>query len=272
MRCGGGRRDRIHRADFHPRGQHAERERGVAVDHDLRDGRADGRDNVLEVEIGLGPLVAGIQQSDVGFDHALVLLAEGKRDLLAREFEIQAVNAAQHAERKHILAAPRITDQRQAFALHRHFADLVAGRDQLVVGFLVGSAYLRVLVLAPHALNQYGATEFEFAVAHAAQQHLFIEGDHELGLVAAVGDASGANPNADAARARDAARRRPDFSRNDLLGPDAIAHLGSDRAQRLAAALRPLAGIADDLDNMLLQRDGRLLARRRTCRAGRFLD
>lgn len=39
---------------------------------------------------------------------------------------------------------------------------------------------------------------------------------------------------------------------------DAVAHAGGDRAERLAAALRAFAGIADDLDDVLLERDARL--------------
>ena len=51
---------------------------------------------------------------------------------------------------------------------------------------------------------------------------------------------------------------RADFRRDDFHGPDAVAHLRGDRAERLAAALRALAGIADDLDDVLAQRDGGL--------------
>jgi hypothetical protein len=46
------------------------------------------RNAELEIEIALGPLVAGVQQLDVGLDHARVLLAEGERHLVARELEV----------------------------------------------------------------------------------------------------------------------------------------------------------------------------------------
>ena len=89
---------------------------------------------------------------------------------------------------------------------------------------------------------------------HAAEEHLLVEGHDEVGLVAAVGHALRADADADAARAGDAARRGLDFRGDDLGGPDAVAHAGGDAAERLAAALRALAGVADDLDDVLGER------------------
>ena len=56
-------------------------------------------------------------------DDLLVLLAEDARDLLARQLQVEAVDAAQHAEHEHVLAAARIGDQRPAFALQRNLVD-----------------------------------------------------------------------------------------------------------------------------------------------------
>ena len=103
----------------------------------------------------------------------------------------------------------------------------------------------------PHALEQDRAAGLELAGTHAADQHLLVERHDQIGLVAAVGDALRADPDPVAARAGDAARRRLDLGRDDLDGPDAVAHSRGDRAQGLAAALRALAGIADDLDDVL---------------------
>jgi hypothetical protein len=50
-------------------------------------------------------------------------------------------------------------------------------------------------------------------------------------------------------------RRRLDFSRDDLHGPDTVAHLAADEAEELAAFLRALTGVADDLDDVLIHRD-----------------
>ena len=54
-----------------------------------------------------------------------------------------------------------------------------------------------------------------------------------------------------AAATSDAARRRTDFRRDNLLGPDTVAHLRGDRSEDLPAALCAFAGVADDLDDVL---------------------
>ena len=66
-------------------------------------------------------------------------------------------------------------------------------------------------MLAPHALQQDGAAGLEFAGAHAAEQHLLVEGDHQVGLVAAVGDAARADADAVAAARRRRCARAAGF-------------------------------------------------------------
>ena len=241
MRNRSRRRDRVHGADFHARREHAERQRGVAVDHDLRLGAARGRNAIFEVEILLGPVVAGVQQLDVRLNDAGVFLAESDGDLLVPVLAVEAEDIAEDAEREHVLAALGIGHDGLALALHRNFDDLVARLHELLVGLDVGRDDFRVPVLAPHAFQQNGAVGLEFAGANAAEQHLLVEGDHQVGFVAGIGDAAGADADAIAAAAGDAARRRTDFRRDDLLGPHAIAHLRGDRPEGLAAALRALA-------------------------------
>jgi hypothetical protein len=126
------------------------------------------------------------------------------------------------------------------------------------VGLHVGRDDRLVRIFPPHALEQNDAVGLELAVPHPPEQHLLVEGDHQIGLVAAVGDALRSEPNAVAARARDAARRRADLGRNDLDRPHAVAHARRDGAERLAAALRAFARVADDLDHVLRQGDGGL--------------
>ena len=65
--------------------------------------------------------------------------------------------------------------------------------------------------------------------------------NHKVRLVAAIGDLLRADPDADAARACDAACRRLDLGRDDLDGPDAVAAARSNRRERLPAALRAFA-------------------------------
>src|ERR1019366_1874250 len=104
------------------------------------------------------------------------------------------------------------------------------------------------------------------------EQHLLVERHHQVGLVAAVGDIAGSDADAVAAGAGDAARGRTDFGWDDLRGPDAVAHLRRDRAQRLAALLRAFARIADDFDDVFFQPDRRIPSRGRLSFLAGFLN
>ena len=104
------------------------------------------------------------------------------------------------------------------------------------------------------------AARLQFARPHPAEQDLLVEGDREVGLVAAIGDAARAEADAVAGGAGDAAGRRADFGGDDLHRPYAVARARGDRAQALAAALRAFAGIADHLDDVLRERGHRLVA------------
>src|SRR5208282_6341111 len=219
---------------------------------------ASGRDAILQFEIVLGPVIAGVQQFHVRLNDAGVLFAECEGDLFARELQVKAVDIAQHSQCKHVLAAPGVGDDRAALAFHRNFVNLESRRHELVVGLGVGGGDVAVRTLAPHAFQQNNAARLEFAGVDAAEQYLLVEGDHQVGFVAAVGDTTGAQTNAISTAAGDAARGRADFRGDDLHGPDTIARTGGDRSERLSAALRALARVADDLDDMLVQRDSRL--------------
>jgi hypothetical protein len=151
----------------------------------------------------------------------------------------------------HSMPSTSIRHETHALVLHRNFVKLVAAGGQLLDDLRVGLRDRRVGIVAPSALQENGAARLEFVGAHAAQQDLLVEGDDEIGLVTAVHDAAGRQPDAIAAGAGDAAGRRLNFGGNDLDGPYAEAHPRGDRCERLAAALRPLARITDDLDNML---------------------
>jgi hypothetical protein len=111
-------------------------------------------------------------------------------------------------------------------------------------------------VPAPHAFQQDGGAGLQLAGLHAPDQHLFVEGHHQVGLVAAVGDTLAADADANAAGPGHAACRRLDLGRDDLGGPDAVAHARGNRGQALAAALRAFAGVADDFDDVLVQQGG----------------
>ena len=272
VRGRGRRRDRVHGADVHARGQHAQRDGGVAADHHLRLGHGLGRDAVLEVQRALGPVEAGLHEAHVGLDDLARPSCRRCSAICARaSVEVEAVDAAQRAEHEHVLAAPRVGHQRAALAFQRHFDDAIAVGEQRLHRLEVRGDDLRVLVLAPDALEHDRRAGLQLAGAHASEQHLLVEGHHQVGLVAAVGDAAGADADADAAGPGHAARRRLDLGRDDLDRPDAVAAARGDGGEALAAALRAFAGIADDLDDVLGQVPGRLRCWRgsRAGRAGR---
>ena len=260
VRGGGGRRDGVHRADLHAGRHHAQREGHVAVhDHLAMVGRR-RRHVEGQVQVGQRPLVPRGEQGDVGVDELAGLLAEGQCDLVAGQVEVELVDRAQHAERVHVLAAPRVGDQLAALPLHRDLDDPVAGGDQQVVRLGVGRGDPGVAVVTPHVLEQDRAARLELPGVHPAEQHLLVERDDEVGLVAAVGDRPRAQPDPVAAGAGDAARRRLDLGGDDLDRPHPVAGAGRDRAERLPAALGALARVADDLHDVLGERDDLPLA------------
>src|SRR6266540_531336 len=249
-------RDRVHRADLHTRREDPEGECAVPVHDDLGLGRADRGDAVPEVEVRIGPRRAGLEQLDVRRDDFLVLLAERDGDLLAREPQLEAVDAAEHPQHEHVLALARIRDQLPALALHRDLDDAITVGDESLVRFQVGARDGRVAVLAPHRFEQDRAALFQLARADAPEEDLLVERHDEIDLVPAIRDRARAEAHAVAARARDAACRWLDLCRDDLDGPDAVAGFGRDRGERLAASLRALTGVADDLDDVLADRRG----------------
>ena len=230
-------------------------QRGIAVDDDLRLGHGHDGDAVLEVECVSAQAWPASSRPWLTLTTLASFLPKVMRDLVARDLEVQAVDAAEDPEHEHVLAAPRVGHELAARFLERKFVDAKAALVQHLHRLDVRRDDLRVAMLAPHVLEQDRAAGLQLARANAAEQHLLVERDDEVGLVAAVGDLARPHADADAGGARDAARRRLDLGRDDLGGPDAVAHPGRDRAERLAAALRALAGIADHLDDVLGERD-----------------
>ena len=167
-------------------------------------------------------------RADVAVDHG-VLLAEGEGDLFAGELDVEAVDAAQHPEREHVLALARIGHERAALASPSVLRTHDSPRPQRWRGLHVRRRDLRIDVLAPHALEQDRATRLERAGTDASEQHLLVERHDEIGFVAAIGDALRADADAVAARACNAARGRLNLRRDDFDGPDAVAHARGDR-------------------------------------------
>ena len=111
---------------------------------------------------------------------------------------------------------------------------------------------------APFVLHENDAAAFQRAGAQTAEQDLLVEGHGEIGLVTAIGDAMGTNPDPVTTGAGDAAWRWLDFGRDDLHGPDPVAHFGGDAGEGLAALLGALSRVADNLDDVLAQLQRRL--------------
>ena len=205
---------------------------------------------VIDMLLGIG--IAGIEQLDVRLDDLLAFMGEGRGDLLVAELDAAIVDAADHAEYEHVLAAAGVADDLQALDLHRHLLD-----DQAMLGELLDRRGVLIADLlrrvgGPLVLQQHDGAALVSTVGDAGVQHLLVEGHHQLGLVAHVGDILGADPDAVAGAAGRRTRRGLDLGRDDLHGPDAVTHLAADLAEGLAALLRALAGVADDLDDTLV--------------------
>ena len=145
-----------------------------------------------------------------------------------------------------------VTDAR--LGVDRNVAHVVAGEVEVLDGLLVRVADLGVVVLGPLVVDQQDGSGAQRVLVDAAVEHLLVEGHHQVRLVAHVAYGLRAEADADAAGAGAGARRGLDLGRDDLHGPQAVAHLGADGAEQLARRLRSLAGVAHDLDDLL--RDG----------------
>ena len=150
--------------------------------------RGHGRDTVLELQIGLRPPVAGLEQGDVAIDDLATLLSEGQGHLFSGQFHIQAVNTAKHAQREHVFPATGILHYFLALPLHRDLNHLVACGHQLVKSVGIGRRDPRIGIVSPLVLQQDGAARLELSGPHAAEQDLLVESHHQIGFVAAIGD------------------------------------------------------------------------------------
>ena len=199
---------------------------------------------VLEVEVRLAPGEAGLEQLHVGRDDLLVLLAEDARDLVARELHVEAVDAAQHAEHEHVLAAARVGHQRAALALERDldrrgsrlrcsdFTRLDVRRDDL------SDPCARATCSRAGSSRRASARRRARGPSSTCSLNATTRSVSSPPLVTALR----ADADPDAARAGDAARRRLDLGRDDLDRPDAVAAARGDRAPatgRNAARPRP---------------------------------
>jgi hypothetical protein len=106
---------------------------------------------------------------------------------------------------------------------------------------------------APFVLHENDAAAFQRTGPQSAAQNLLVEDHGEIGLITAIGDAMGPNSDPVAAGAGDAAWRWLDFGRDDLHGPDPVAHFGGDTGEGLATLLGALSGVADNLDDVFAQ-------------------
>jgi hypothetical protein len=79
---------------LHARGQYSEAEGNVAVDDDFLLARFRRRNLELDIEIRLGPLVACFQEPQIWVDDTFALLCEHEGHLLARQVQVQTVDAA----------------------------------------------------------------------------------------------------------------------------------------------------------------------------------
>ena len=115
--------------------------------------------------------------------------------------------------------------------------------------------HLLLRVFGPLALEQHDGARPVGRVGDPPIEHLFVEGDHQVGGLAAVGDLVAAEAHPDARGPGARARRRFDLCRNDLDRPDTVADLGADGAEGLTGFLGAFSGVGDDLDDALLRND-----------------
>ena len=251
MRSGSCGCDRIHGTHVHAGSHDTECNSRIAIHHDLRFLDACSRDIKGKIEIFANPVIPSLQQIEVVIDDLLTFFGKRKADLFARQVDVEMIKAAHHAERKHVFAALRIADIFQAFLFHRNFINIKALCNQLIIRFRVGFRDSSICIGAPFVFQQNDCAFFDVFRFDAADQHLLVERHHQIGIVTSVGDAEGADTDAVTAGAGLAARRWFDLSGDDFNSPDAFAHFSGDGAEGLRGFLRTLAGVAEDLNDVL---------------------
>jgi hypothetical protein len=208
-------------------------------------------------------LVARFQEPQIWVDDAFALLCEHEGDLLARQDQVQTVDAAQDAEDVHVLAPVGVGDVLQAELFQGNLGDPESLGDQFVEYLGVRRGDLRIGIAPPLAFQENVAAGFDLVGPKPCQQDLLVERHDQICLIATVCNRLGCHTNSVAAGSGDAPRGGLDFGRDDLHGPNTVPHPRRDRAEGLAASLRALAGVADDLDDMLLERHDPFAARAR---------
>jgi hypothetical protein len=179
-------------------------------------------------------------------------LFEDLRDLVLGRVGIATINPAEHPEHEHVLALARVGYDFEALFLDRQFMHDQSLRFEIGESLLILIANSLLGVFGPHALQQNDRAFLVGAVIDTGIEHLFVECDDHIGLIAHVGHVFRSHSNAYAAGALAFARGRLNFGRYDLYRPDTVAHLAAHQSQDLTAFLRAFAGIADDFDDMLV--------------------
>ena len=107
----------------------------------------------------------------------------------------------------------RIVVDGEALLFHRNFDYAVRARGELGECLVPRSSDLGIGACRPGILEQNGRIRGDRSEAVTPKQNLLVEGDDQVGFVAPVGDRSGADSYAIAARAFGGPRRGLDFRR-----------------------------------------------------------
>ncbi len=184
--------------------------------------------------------------------HVRALPAQDGLHLLERLLHPEAEDLGEHPDDEHVLADARVGHHFEAGRFHGELDHVEALSAELGHRGRVLLAHLFLRVLGPLALEQHDGAGPEGGVGDPSVEHLLVEGDHQVGALAAVGDLVAAEAHPDARGAGAGSGGRLDLGRNDLDRPDAVAQLGADGAEGLAGLLGAFAGVGDDLDDALL--------------------
>jgi hypothetical protein len=186
-------------------------------------------------------------------DHGLALAPalEEQAHLVKDRLEVAREQRAQHPDDPHVLSALRGLGGLAGLLLDGDLPHVVAPLEEVLEGLGVGLLDLRVGARPPLAVDEEDRPGSQRPLIDAAVEHLLVEGDDDVGLVAHVGHRLVPEADADSAGPLAGARRRLDLRGDDLHRPDPVPHLGADRSEQLARRLRTLARVADDLDDLL---------------------
>ncbi len=218
--------DRIHGTDLNACCHHPHADGFVPIhDHLLHLGFYN-RDMVLEIQVRTRPEITGVEQAEIAVDNSLFFVTEGVADLILCTLQVAVIDETKHAKHPHVLPQLRIFHDFLAFLVHRNFAYVIPEGLEILHGLSVFGLDFFKRTILPFVFQKDECSFPVGVLVNPSIKHLFVEGNHQIGLVPHVCYHVCPDTNTVSRYSCTRPRRGFDFGWNDFHCPDSIAHLG----------------------------------------------